>query len=182
MTVGQMPRDRLGLGLGWLTRSDVLENAPHYVERDHSSTSSSSAQNSSAIACKRASSSASRRMPRRRGPLREQLQRLQRGPARDSTQSSLTNLQADEISLVASLPFSRFGPPSGREHHDQSERAGPYTQFPALPAGRGICRNSHECSKFGLSESHPHAGVAHDLSRLCAGNAIRLGWLKCPSN
>src|SRR5260370_39753488 len=59
MTVGQMPRDRLGLGLGWLTRSDVLENAPHYVERDHSSTSSSSAQNSSAIACKRASSSAS---------------------------------------------------------------------------------------------------------------------------
>src|SRR5216683_8326514 len=59
MTVGQMPRDRLGLGLGWLTRSDVLENAPHYVERDHSSTSSSSAQNSSATACKRASSSAS---------------------------------------------------------------------------------------------------------------------------
>src|SRR5713226_8936062 len=119
-------------------------------------------------------------MPRRRGPLREQLQRLQRGPARDSTQSSLTNLQADEISLVASLPFSRFGPPSGREHHDQSERAGPYTQFPALPAGRGICRNSNACSKFGLSESHPHAGVAHDLSRLSAGNAIRLGWLKCP--
>src|SRR6266851_6165865 len=183
MTVGQMPRDRLGLGLGWLTRSDVLENAPHYVERDHSSTSSSSAQNSSAIACKRASSSASSAPDAASsGAASGAVARLQRGPARDSTQSSLTNLQADEISLVASLPFSRYGPPSGRAHHDQSERARPYTQFPALPAGRGICRNANACSKFGLSESHPHAGVAHDLSRLCAGNAIRLGWLKCPSN